>query len=337
MSTHAIEIVEIGEILPHPNPEVTRMQLTHVWGWQCCIGKDQFSPGDKAIYIPPDFEVPLNRSEFAFLRDKSDPPDIVMKRVRIRRFKGALSQGLLVKVPEELAHLPVGTNVISEMGIRRYEPQIPVDGGFCKPPDTFAFDFDVETFQRYHTIFAPGEEVVATEKMDGTSARFLFLNGQQFCGTRNNWMEQQSPEDTKNPYWRCYNQHPDIGRWCSEHSGLILYGEVFGSNGKMKYGAGNGVLFLAAFGILAGQRWLDFDDCLRLLNGYDITWAPIVYRGPFDAEKLLQLAEEDTSWPGAEGMREGIVVVPVRERRDAAMEACGGRVSLKIVSNRYLS
>ena len=50
MSTHEIAIVSIDKIEPHPNPEVERMELTQIWGWQCCIGKGDFKVGDKSVW-----------------------------------------------------------------------------------------------------------------------------------------------------------------------------------------------------------------------------------------------------------------------------------------------
>jgi len=58
-----------------------------------------------------------------------------------------------------------------------------------------------------------------------------------------------------------------------------------------------------------------------------------VYRGPFNKEQILELAEGDSNYPGANHCGEGVVVKPVHERTDYRI----GRVQLKVVSNRYLS
>jgi len=57
---------------------------------------------------------------------------------------------------------------------------------------------------------------------------------------------------------------------------------------------------------------------------------PLLYRGPFDEEKAIELALGDSLL--ADHMREGVVVKPVVERQDPEL----GRVLLKIVSPRYL-
>jgi len=334
MSTHKVEIIEIGEVLPHPNPDSTKMEIIHVFGWQCCIGKDQFKKGDKAIFIPPDFCVSLSHPSFEFL--KRDGEDKQQQRIKVRKFKGALSQGLIVPVPLELSHLPIGTNVIEQLGIERYEPPLPKSTGgmfIGRPSGLWSPKFDVESFQRYYQIFEECEPVVVTEKLHGASSRFVFAKDKddewkQFCGSRNNWMA----EDEKNIWWMASRQAPDIGRWCEDHPELLLYGEVFGQVQKLKYGARKNDIFFAGFGILNKQTWLDYDECQRLVEGYNINWVPLLWRGQFDFEKILELAEGSSLFPNADHIREGCVVQPVHERRDEEI----GRVILKAVSNRYL-
>lgn len=341
MSTHAIEIVEIGDIFPHHNPEVEKLELTHIFGWQCCIGKGQFKKGDKAIFISPDYVVPLDNPCFSFLKSQKRYENAKEARITIARFKGSVSQGLIIPLPDEYKDLPVGTDMMSLLGIKRYEPPVPTDEEFIPGPSTAITPekFDVETFQRFsHLVFSENEEVIVTEKMDGTSARYTYAknsNGeyQIFCGTRVHWVLNSGV----NEYSRAFQQNTEIERWIKDHPDLVLYGEVFGGSKKHGYGAQKGQKFFAAFAILNGQQWIDFDECQKMISGYNIPWAPVVYRGKFDAQLFLKLAEEDSIWPTSPvgHLREGIVVLPAKERRDANLQACGSRVILKIVSNRH--
>ncbi len=333
MSVHSIEIVEVQEILPHPNSEVTAMELTHVLGWQCCVGKGQFQKGCKAIYIEPDYICSTNHPSFAFLKRADDNPQV---RIRVRRFKGTLSQGLLITVPDELADLPVGTNVIEQLGIERYEPPLPKSTGgdfIGAPSGLYVPKFDVENWQRYTNQFKDGEAVRVTEKMHGASARFTFATNKddekiQFCGSRVNWLR----EDDRNIWWMAFRQCPAIGAWCEANPGKILYGEVFGQVQSLKYGAKPNDVFFAGFGILDQNTWLNFDDAVASAKKHGVPWAPFLYGGGFDLEVIKLLAEGDSSWPGAKHMREGCVILPALERNDSEL----GRVQLKLVSNRYL-
>ncbi len=182
MSHHEVKIIEIGKIEKLPNADT--LGMTHILGWQCVVRLSDFKEGDKAIYIEPDFMVPLSHPLFTFLQNKENEGR-PQERIRVRRFRGALSQGLLVEVPPELANLPVGTNVIEQLGIERYEPPLPksTGGDFVGAPSgLYAPVFDVESFQRYMAIFVPGEEVVATEKLHGclkADTKVTLVNGEQ--------------------------------------------------------------------------------------------------------------------------------------------------------------
>lgn len=327
MSNHAIEIIEIGRIEPHPNAD--RMEITKVWGWQCCIGKGQFKSGDRAIYIPPDYEVP-NRDEFSFLFKD----DKQKERIRVRRFRGELSQGLLIQVPGHI-NLPIGSNVIDRLGITRYDPPllISTSGIFIKGPDLYCPKFDVENYQRYPDIIDDNEQVVVTEKIHGANARYVYAKNTndewtQFCGSRTNWLA----EDEKNIWWKALRQHPEIGEWCKANPDKIIYGEVFGRVQKLRYGTGSNEVQFATFAVLDHQQWIDFEFAHKSVESYNIPWAPVLYVGPFDLKKCETLAELDSSWAGANHMREGVVIQTKSERWDSKI----GRVCLKLVSNRYL-
>lgn len=330
MSSHRVDIIQVGPILPHPNPEVTKMELTHILGWQCCVGKGEFHEGDKAVYVEPDFCVPTEHPSFAFLKRADGKPK---ERIRVRRFKGTLSQGLLIPVPDGLSDLPVGTNVIAPLGIDRYVPPIESGGkNFIGGPSSlYCCKFNVESWQRWHTMFEAGEMVHITEKIHGTSSRYTYAKNSdgewvQFCGTRINWMKEGS-----NPYWRAFHQCPAIRAWCQANPEQILYGEVFGLVTGYKYGAENDTVFFASFGILNKNTWLNFEAVRDSADAHGVPCVPLLYSGPFDIDKIKQLAEGDSSWPGAKHMREGIVILPDMERTDSAL----GRVQLKLVSNRY--
>lgn len=335
MSVHEIEIIQLDKIEPHPDPVVERMEITHVWGWQCCVGKGQFQAGGKAIFIPPDYLVPIIHPSFAFLERADGKPQ---ERIRVKRLRGALSQGLIISVPKELDHLPVGANVIEQLGIERYIPQIDAAGEnfIGGPSGLYCCKFDVESWHRWNNIFENGELVHVTEKMHGTSARYTYAQNAdgewtQFCGTRVNWVKEGSGKSC-NVYWRAFDQCPAIGTWCQAHPEQIIYGEVFGLVKGFKYGAEDDTVFFAAFGILNQNSWLNFDEARKSANDCEVPWVPLLYSGPYDIEKIKKLAEEYSSWAGTSHMREGVVVLPHEERTNSEI----GRVQLKIVSNRYL-
>ena len=329
MSTHTIEVIELGEIRPHDNAE--KMELTNVWGWQCCIGKGQFVAGSRAVYIPPDYLVPTARAEFAFLRKEGRDKE----RIRVRRLRGQLSQGLLIGLPAELSDAAVGTNVMEYFGIERYEPpeEHSTSGNYVSSPSgLYCPKFDVETYQRYSHVFTAGEEVIVTEKIHGANARYVYAKDgegawNQYCGSRTNWMAQ----DTKNIWWQAFDRCPAIGEWCRANPEMIVYGEAYGQVQGLKYGAGKNDIFFAAFAVLDKQTWVSWETMHASLANHGVPMAPFVYRGPLTSD-VYAMAETDSRVPGAKHLAEGVVIVPIQERRNDEI----GRVCLKVVSNRYL-
>lgn len=330
MSRHAIEVIEIGDINPHPNAD--RMELTSVWGWNCCVSKGQFQKGDKAVYVPPDYVVPTSRPEFAFL--KRDGRDV--ERITVRRFRGTLSQGLLIPLPDALHDKNVGDNVIEHLGIVRYEeplPNVKAEGSIGGPSGLYVPKFDVDSFQRYAAAFEEGEDVVVTEKIHGTSARYVFCAATQTLsvGSRTNWWQ----EDAGNIWWRALRACPAIEAFCRAYPDIVLFGEVFGQVQSLKYGAGKNDVFFAAFAAFAalkGIDWIDWSTLKLLCDEHSVPLVPHVFSGPLCVSDLYAMAESDSRWLGANHLSEGVVVVPAKERVDDRI----GRVCLKVVSNRYL-
>lgn len=324
MSLHTVNVIEIGSVLPHANAE--RLEIVPVGGWQAVVKKGQFQPGDRAIYIEPDYTVPTARPEFAFLaKDGRD-----RHRLKAVRLRGALSFGLLIPVPEELKDRTAGSNVMTDLGIERYEPPLKLAKGDELPaadcPQVYASKFDVENLQRFPDVIPHGEPVIVTEKIHGANAKYLWREGIFYMGSRTRWLKP----DTMHEWRRAVEGDPRIHAWCEAHPGTVLYGEIYGSVQSLKYGAKAGEVRFAAFAASTGGDWVDTGT---LHDDPTLPTVPVVHRGPFDRLQILLLAENDSTVDGAGAghMREGIVIVPERERRDLEM----GRVAVKHVSNRY--
>lgn len=116
--------------------------------WQCVAKRDEFAPGDLAVYIEISTVVP-EHPVFEFLRSKKF-------KVKTVRLCGVLSQGLALPVRElqsfvdiTVDDMQVGDNVTEVMGVTRYEPPVDVKingGGAYRPflssflrPTRFAF------------------------------------------------------------------------------------------------------------------------------------------------------------------------------------------------------
>lgn len=325
MSAHAVRIIEIGEVRPHANAE--RLEIIPVGGWQAVVKKDQFKPGDRAVYIEPDYTVPTAHPDFAFLAREGKE----RHRLKAVRLRGVLSFGLLIPVPNEVATMATGDDVMAALGIERYAPPIKLASSDELPQDEwpalYTPVFDVENIQKFPDMLTSGESVIITEKIHGANARYVFHKGRFYMGSRTRWLKP----DVAHIWKLAADATPSLQAFCENNPDTILFGEVFGRVQSLKYGSPNEVRF-AAFAALKADQWCDLPKLYEWLDGEGVPVAPLLYIGPFDREIALQLAEQDSEVAGAgEQMKEGVVITPTHERRDENI----GRVTFKLISNRY--
>jgi RNA ligase len=190
--------------------------------------------------------------------------------------------------------------------------------------------FDVDAFKHYKTAFDIGELVEVTEKIHGSNARFVFRDGHMYAGSRTQWKAENA-----NCIWRnVLKAQPWIEEWCRAHEGYGLYGEVTPTQGEnFKYGSPDPQFFV--FDIRSPEgTWLDYESTyIGDTTTTDLEWVPQLYEGPFDWEVISKLIDGQTTVPGAKGIREGIVIRPLKNRHVRGL----GRLILKCVSNAYLS
>lgn len=329
MSTHSVNIIEVGEVRAHGNAD--KLEIVPVNGWQAVVRKGEFKSGDSAIYIEPDYTVPTDRPMFAFLAKEGK----ARHRLKAVRLRGVLSYGLLIPCPEELSLCPVGWDVMEWLGVERYVPPMKaaaVLAGDALPeaewPQLYSPKFDVESYQKWPNVIEPGEQVWVTEKIDGANARYVFHNGRLYLGSRSQWLKDEGTHIWK----RAIDATPAIRAWCEAHPDVILFGEVYGWVQSLRYGAAQGEVRFAAFAALNRDRWIDLPDLYASLTTHGVPVAPMLWRGPFNLEAVQKVAELDSGAATENGhMREGVVIVPEVERRHPEI----GRVALKLISNRF--
>ena len=188
--------------------------------------------------------------------------------------------------------------------------------------------FDVDALKHYARAFNPEEIVQVTEKIHGSNARFVFKDDHMYCGSRTQWKSEKA-----NCIWRnVLRVQPWIEEWCRAHPGYGLYGEVTPTQGKkFQYGSAEPQFF--TFDIRHPEgRWCGvspFDSETPFLN--TVHWVPQLYTGPYK-DIPWNLVDGQTDVPGAKGIREGIVIRPVKERHVRGR----GRLILKVVSLEFL-
>jgi RNA ligase (TIGR02306 family) len=112
---------------------------------------------------------------------------------------------------------------------------------------------------------------------------------------------------------------------------VILYGEVYGQGVQSLHYGCNKKKGFRAFDVYVDGDFLDFHGFADLCDLHGVERVPVLYQGPFDLEKIKEISNGRSTVPGANNIREGVVVRPAVERRDPVL----GRVCLKFVSPEY--
>jgi RNA ligase (TIGR02306 family) len=272
-------------------------------------------------------------------------------RITVRKLRGIISMGMLLPAPEGSQ---IGDDVAEILGITHYEPPTADelegsrkhagDDVASPPPMIYAPKYDVESVYKFADCFEAGEPVYVSEKLDGQNARYVSTMGPDYkekkpggavyncsdytfhAGSRTEWKKKEGGSN----WWRAIEQNPWIQEWMITNPETVLYGEVFGWVQPLKYGAKPGQLFFRAFDILEGMEYIDAERFIAELPAEHRV--PDFGIMPFDFEKLQALADGQSLLKGANCMREGIVIKPLKERKHWKL----GRVMLKMVSNAYL-
>lgn len=364
MSTHEIPVFRVGELEAHPNADM--LDIITYRGWKCAVRRGSFQLGDLAVYIAPDYCVPVTRPEFEFLKD-AGKFDQTHARIKGKRLRGVMSFGLVIPAPVEIRStvdanavwtVQEGDNLLEYYGIHRWEP--PMVGrnngqGFTLPQTFYPripqgnSKFDLENINNYPDLIKEGEMVVMTEKIHGANARFVYYKNDSadaetpegmMVGSRTRWLRRVTDDERAQGHkpdiwWQVHDKFPEIRAFCEVHPNTILYGEVYGNVQDLKYGLPNDLSFaaFAAYDSVQGV-WLPVYSLLAdILPIYQIPTAPIVKVAPYSRALMELLAEQDSTvaTAPAKHMREGLVITPVAERFDPRH----GRVALKYISNRY--
>jgi len=308
------------------------IELAVFGGWQVVVKKAQeIKPEMLVVYCEIDSVFP-EQQQFEFLRQDKF-------RLRTKKFRGALSQGIVFKIDEVLivGNYVEGEDVTGILGITLYEPPIPAaisgevagayPGSVPKTDEERVQNLDIETFS--------GMSFFVTEKLDGTSCSYIFDEaGLHVCGR--NWEFCETPDQT---FWKLA-RHYDIEEKLRDYhartgSYLALQGEVVGYGIQSNiYGLKGQDIFIFNIFDITRQRYLPVAAYRTILDNFALKGVPVVAEnfptGGFDHARFLEYAE-GKSFLNPQAEREGVVFRSIDETRSNQ-----GKISFKAISNKYL-
>lgn len=352
MSTLLVEVVRIGEIRKHPNADT--LSMVTVKGWNCIIKDGQFQTGDLALYVPIDSVLPdamVEEHKLEYLKNGA--------RVRTVKLRGTLSQGLLLALPAG-HRFKEGQQVAEAFGITKWEPPAPSYQGTPnmakatknRPNPNFTRYCDPENIKNYPSVFKDGDEVVISEKIHGTNARFgniprnwgsgfwarlkrfffgRWLGEYEFAvGSRNVHLLGDNPQFYEGNIYHQIAKRYNLAKIVPQ--GCTLYGEIYGDKIQdLAYGLTDGKIDAVFFDMKRGDKYVPWVEFAEFCIVQELPVVPVLYFGPY-RDGLIAEHTDGKSMMAPKQIREGCVIKTAFEENNLRI----GRKILKSVSEAYL-
>ena len=322
-----------------------RIELAHVLGWQCVVNKGQILPMDTAVYFEIDSFLPI-RPEYEFMRASSYKNSDIMGegfRLRTMRFRGQISQGLLLPLsvfPEIPADAEVGTDVTELLGVRKWEiEERATTGGTVIGPLPYDIPHTDETrVQAMPELIQAfnGLEYYISTKMDGSS-HSIGIDENGFHVTGHNY---EYKDDGSSGFYKLVNERgykTRLEAFAKENGlkTLTIQGEYCGPGilkNRLKLVKPEWYVFT----VRENGKRVGLDRMLEVCRALGLDHVPIEERGEDlpakypTVDALLERADGD--YPRG-GKKEGIVIRPTEPIFCPLISAS---LSMKVVSNKYL-
>jgi RNA ligase (TIGR02306 family) len=319
-------IARISELREHPNAD--QLELATIRGWQVVVKRGEFHKHDHVVYCEIDSVLP-EREEFEFLRERKF-------RIKTIKLRGEYSQGICFPLSILDGYAPYdpwceGNDVTESLGIVKYEPPIPTQlgGDAVGAFPLFIPKTDSERIQNHPWILDEYRDVewIVTEKLDGTSATFLWKDGELHVCSRNLELK-----DGPNAYWRVAKAL-DLEDKLRDLN-LALQGEIIGPGIQGgRYWNETPMFYCFDIYDLQDRCYIPHREVFNFCADSNIPNVPLIHdraRFPNSLGELLLMAEGKSLF--GDGQREGLVWKPVEERRDSRI----GRLQFKTISNKFL-
>lgn len=363
MPEFKVEIVKLQGVTKHPN--ANSLSCVQIFGQNVIFRTGDFKEGDLATYVPYDAVVHVTDPTFKFLQKKPDQKTVRIKPVRLRGVysEGVLvpapkhakegddvaSYFAITKYvePEDTSFTPAPSPKRTWQGkVKTY-----INGIWWRVFGTQLFNmkvgdpgympkYDLEQYLRNKSILtdpaaldidpdalkARPLEVVVTEKLHGSNARFLYYKRRFWVASHGVYRNT----DDNSMWWRIAKSL-DLKSKLKRIKGIAVYGEVYGQGVQDLTYSRKGIDF-RVFDMydVKERKWLDFDRMNKLAKDIGLEVVPVLYRGPYIPE-IIEPLRSGKSTLDENTIREGIVIKPAKE----VVVPRFGRLALKYVSEEY--
>ena len=324
-----VSFVRIDKVSPVEDSD--RLDVAQVGGWKIVTKRDEFKPGDLAVYFEIDSFIPACDT-FDFLRKNSFKVYNGHEGYRLRTIKlrGQVSQGLLVPVSTlldfgtltEFEFKPFGKDVIVKveegedlteaLGVVKYDLEVVMNSGGpnrSKPAGTFP-SFIVKTDETriqdpkmVKNVMKflsknPKSTWYATSKLDGSSITIYKRDDHVGVCSRN----QELVDEPRSAFWRVAREVGLVDFVTNYPGNIALQGELVGpgiQSNRLKLQK-NDIYIFSAFDIDNFEYFTGYllKGLIKLANdnGYkNIKMVPVIepwFQLPDNKEDLLSFCEK---------------------------------------------
>lgn len=310
MSQSNVSVQKIDYVVPHPSAD--RLDIVRVAGYCTVAQRDEFKTGECCIYFPPDNLLPANVAKELgvedYLKTALYPGESEERKCRVgaARIRGVSSFGFAI--PTAITN--VGVDLNEQFGVVRYNPPPKLYvGNAIAPHPLFVVYNDIENVQRFPDTIPIGEQVIYTEKLNGSNCRIGCIDGVFMAGSHN---VQVSPECKDSLYWTPMEVCGDLLRDVQRDNmvDMIIFGELFGPGVRSMHYDLKRPEF-RAFDVMVNGEYVDALIARKLCEVYGIPLVPMLGTGPFNLEMLSSLTDGPSKL--ANHIREGVVVKSCKE------------------------
>lgn len=184
-----VPLTTVLAINPHTNPDVLRLELATVYGFQVVVGKGSYKVGDTVIYMPVNSVLPGLIENHLF--PVGSKIKLTKSRIRAARIQKFVSQGMIAPWEEirtlcGLPDFPLETDLQEQLQVVKYYPPSLVQNkdGVAKEPKVRNKPLTNQFFKEYNGCvnirwephaFTEDNDVWISEKIHGSNWRAGYL------------------------------------------------------------------------------------------------------------------------------------------------------------------
>jgi RNA ligase (TIGR02306 family) len=329
------------------------IELGVIGGWNAIIKKGEYKVGDLTVIATTDAVIPVELSDSMnvtnYLRKG--------QRVRTVKLRGVYSECLIIPISyiQGLKRYE-GFDAMEMLGVFKYEPPaVPIQLAsgrkfkYHQNPN-FGIYYKFPNLKNVAGMFTEEDNVQITRKLHGTNARYGIVKKRKLSvwdrikkflriadelvgyeyvyGSHNVEKGSDSQGFYSTDVWRTIAEKYDIKRKLREQamlylregtlgSGVIIYGEIYGTGIQKNYDYGLKDIEFAGFDLVVNGKYEDVFFTQHMFGSYfiDLPHVPILYVGPWSQETQDKFVFNNNI-EGTKVPHEGIVIKHVSGERN---------------------